>query len=274
MFLLVAVLSFSLRLFVRIILNQHRDDWRDGVSAAFVHFGGVPLEVLGNKARPLVDEQDRQAGTVRFHPAWVEFCRDWDVTPKACGPYRAHQGQDGVRRQVRQAQRTGEQGLRVLHRDGEAPGEVDGRGGCARARHHVRAPHRQVRARAEGRAAPAAIASTAAPTAEAPSASWPTPRWWTWTRCATARRTGWCATASKCRWEPPRCASSTRASWWPRTHVARSRTGASSTRRTGEGLWRARAVEPTADGSKLAVLERSLEDYAAMVEQGAKRGTA
>ena len=36
-----------------------------------------------------MDEHDREAGTVRFHPAWVEFCRDWDVTPKACGPYRA-----------------------------------------------------------------------------------------------------------------------------------------------------------------------------------------
>ena len=41
-----------------------------------------------------------------------------------------------------------------------------------------------------------------------------------------------------------------------------------------EGLWRARAVEPAEDGSKLAVLGRSLEDYTAVVEQGAKRGTA
>jgi hypothetical protein len=88
-FLLVAVLSFSRRLFVRAFLNQRGDDWREGVAAAFVHFGGVPLEVLGDNARPLVDEHDRQAGTVRFHPAWVEFCEDWDVTPKACGPYRA-----------------------------------------------------------------------------------------------------------------------------------------------------------------------------------------
>jgi len=88
-FLLVAVLSFSRRLFVRAFLNQRGDDWREGVAAAFVHFGGVPLEVLSDNARPLVEENNRQAGTVRFHPAWVEFCRDWDVTPKACGPYRA-----------------------------------------------------------------------------------------------------------------------------------------------------------------------------------------
>ena len=88
-FLLVAVLSFSRRLFVRALLNQRGDDWREGVAEAFVHFGGVPLEVLGDNARPLVEEHDRQAGTVRFHPAWVEFCKDWGVTPKACGPYRA-----------------------------------------------------------------------------------------------------------------------------------------------------------------------------------------
>ncbi|MFP2927560.1 IS21 family transposase, partial [Pyxidicoccus sp. 3LG] len=88
-FLLVAVLSFSRRLFVRAFLNQRGDDWREGVAAAFVHFGGVPLEVLSDNARPLVDENNRQAGTVRFHPAWVQFCQDWDVTPKACGPYLA-----------------------------------------------------------------------------------------------------------------------------------------------------------------------------------------
>lgn len=88
-FLLVAVLSFSRRLFVRAFLAERGDDWREGIAAAFVHFGGVPLQVLVDNARPLVDEHDTQAGTVRFHPAFVEFCRDWDVTPKACRPYRA-----------------------------------------------------------------------------------------------------------------------------------------------------------------------------------------
>ncbi len=88
-FLLVAVLSFSRRLFVRAFLAERGDDWREGIAAAFVHFGGVPLQVLVDNARPLVDEHDTQASTVRFHPAFVEFCRDWDVTPKACRPYRA-----------------------------------------------------------------------------------------------------------------------------------------------------------------------------------------
>ncbi len=88
-FLLVAVLSFSRRLFVRAFLAERGDDWREGIAAAFMHFGGVPLQVLVDNARPLVDEHDTQAGTVRFHPAFLEFCRDWGVTPKACRPYRA-----------------------------------------------------------------------------------------------------------------------------------------------------------------------------------------
>jgi transposase len=88
-YLLVAVLSHSRRLFVRAFLNQRGDDWREGIAAAFTHFGGVPLEVLGDNAKALVLDRDKQAGTVRFHPAYLSFCRDWGVQPKACGPYRA-----------------------------------------------------------------------------------------------------------------------------------------------------------------------------------------
>lgn len=88
-FLLVAVLSYSRRLFVKPFLNERGDDWREGIAAAFVHFGGVPRVVLGDNARALVLGRDRTTGMVRFHPAYVAFCRDWDVQPRACAPYRA-----------------------------------------------------------------------------------------------------------------------------------------------------------------------------------------
>ena len=42
-FLLVAVLSYSRRVFVKAFLHERQDDWREGIAAAFVHFGGVPL---------------------------------------------------------------------------------------------------------------------------------------------------------------------------------------------------------------------------------------
>lgn len=88
-FLLVAVLGYSRRLFVKPFLNERGADWREGVAAAFTHFGGVPRTVLGDNARPLVRARDRATGTVIFHPAYLAFCRDWDVQPRACAPYRA-----------------------------------------------------------------------------------------------------------------------------------------------------------------------------------------
>jgi transposase len=88
-FLLVAVLSYSRRVFVKAFLRECQDDWREGIAAAFVHFGGVPLRVLSDNARALVLGRDRATGTVTFHPAYLAFCRDWDVQPRACAPYRA-----------------------------------------------------------------------------------------------------------------------------------------------------------------------------------------
>ena len=88
-FFLVAVLSYSRRLFVKAFLNERQDDWREGIAAAFTHFGGVPRTILGDNARALVRGRDRATGTVTFHPAYLAFCRDWDVQPRACAPYRA-----------------------------------------------------------------------------------------------------------------------------------------------------------------------------------------
>jgi transposase len=88
-FLLVAVLSYSRRLFVKAFLNERQDDWREGIAGAFTHFGGVPRTLLGDNARALVLGRDRGTGTVLFHPTYLAFCRDWDVQPRACAPYRA-----------------------------------------------------------------------------------------------------------------------------------------------------------------------------------------
>src|SRR5437867_3471509 len=75
-FLLVAVLSYSRRLFVKPFFNERGADWREGIAAAFTHFGGVPRTVLGDNARPLVRARDRATGTAIFHPAYLAFCRD------------------------------------------------------------------------------------------------------------------------------------------------------------------------------------------------------
>jgi transposase len=88
-FVLVAVLRYSRRLFVKPFLHERQADWREGIAAAFTHFGGVPRTVLGDNARALVTGRDRATGTVSFHPSYLAFCRDWDVQPRACAPYRA-----------------------------------------------------------------------------------------------------------------------------------------------------------------------------------------
>jgi transposase len=88
-FLLVAVLSYSRRLFVKAFLNERGDDWREGIAAGFTHFGGLPRTLLGDNARALVLGRDRATGTVSFHPTYLAFGRDWDVQPRACAPYRA-----------------------------------------------------------------------------------------------------------------------------------------------------------------------------------------
>jgi hypothetical protein len=49
----------------------------------------VTQTLLGDNARSLVVAHDRAAQTVRFHPAYVAFCRDWGVVPRTCAPYRA-----------------------------------------------------------------------------------------------------------------------------------------------------------------------------------------
>lgn len=86
---LVAVLCHSRRIFVKPFLAERQNDWREGIAAAFRHFGGVPQEVLGDNAKALVLEHNRLAQTVVFHPGYLAFCKDWDVVPRACGPYRA-----------------------------------------------------------------------------------------------------------------------------------------------------------------------------------------
>ena len=86
---MVAVLSYSRRLFVKAFLRERQDEWREGLATAFRHFGGVSRTVLGDNARALVVGRDAATSTVRFHRAYLAFCRDWDVQPRACAPYRA-----------------------------------------------------------------------------------------------------------------------------------------------------------------------------------------
>jgi transposase len=273
-YLLVAVLSFSRRLFVRAFLNQRGDDWREGVAAAFMHFGGVPLEVLGDNARPLVDKHDRKAGTVRFHPAWLEFCRDWDVTPKACGPYRA-----------RTKGKT-ESGVKYVKRNALAGRDFDSFGALEK---HLEEWMAEADARVHGTTheRPLERYEREEKAALRPLPSRPLPSRQQRLKRKVANDA--LVDVDTVRYSVPhrlvresvevQVGEDEVRIFHAGKLVATHARGKEPHARVVDpahwaGLWRSSEVEPTGEGARLAMLGRSLEDYADVVEQGAKRGAA
>lgn len=61
---LVAVPSYSYRLFVKAFLSEGYDGWREGVAAAFTHLEGVLRTILGDNACALVFGRDHAIGIV------------------------------------------------------------------------------------------------------------------------------------------------------------------------------------------------------------------
>ena len=88
-YLFVATLGYSRRVFVRAFRHDRQSAWFDGIEAAFRHFGGVPREVLFDNARALVDHHDAATREVSFNERLAAFAHYWDFRPRACAPYRA-----------------------------------------------------------------------------------------------------------------------------------------------------------------------------------------
>ena len=88
-YLFVATLGYSRRIFVQVFRHERQSAWFDGLEAAFAHIGGVPQEALMDNARALVDEHDAVTREVRFNARLLAFARYWGFRPRACAPYRA-----------------------------------------------------------------------------------------------------------------------------------------------------------------------------------------
>ena len=86
---LVAVLSFSRRIFVKLLGSERQEEWLSGISGAFEHFGGVPQVLLVDNAGSLVARNDFRRGVVLLTEGFAAFCRDWGVKARVCRPYRA-----------------------------------------------------------------------------------------------------------------------------------------------------------------------------------------
>lgn len=87
----VAVLGFSRRIFVMASLSERQEDWQEGVTKAFYHFGGSTKTILidNPKAMVLSNVRDGEKRVLNLHPTFAAFCKDWSVVAKACTPCRA-----------------------------------------------------------------------------------------------------------------------------------------------------------------------------------------
>ena len=88
-YLFVATLGYSRRLYVRPFRNERQESWFAGVEGAFRHFGGVTKEVLLDNDRGLVARHDRVTREVEFNARLHAFAKHWNFRPHACAPYRA-----------------------------------------------------------------------------------------------------------------------------------------------------------------------------------------
>jgi transposase len=87
--LFVATLGYSRRMHIQASMRERQVDWFEGMEGAFLRFGGVPVEVLVDNAKALVEHHDAATREVRFNARLHAFARYWGFSPRACAPYRA-----------------------------------------------------------------------------------------------------------------------------------------------------------------------------------------
>lgn len=84
----VAVLSYSRRIFVKIYPKENQAAWLDGIESAFQYFGGVPVAVVSDNTRCLVDGRSPKGHPV-INMKYVALAKYWRFVPTVCRPYRA-----------------------------------------------------------------------------------------------------------------------------------------------------------------------------------------
>jgi transposase len=87
-FLFVATLGYSRRLFVRPFRHERQSAWLDGIEGALRHFDGVVQEVLLDNARALVTHHDIATREVVFNERLRAFAAYWGFRPQAGNPFR------------------------------------------------------------------------------------------------------------------------------------------------------------------------------------------
>lgn len=84
----VAVLSYSRRVFAKVYPMENQAAWFDGIESAFRYFNGIPVAVVSDNTRCLVDGRSEQGRTI-FNRRYLQLARYWQFVPVNCKPYRA-----------------------------------------------------------------------------------------------------------------------------------------------------------------------------------------
>ena len=88
--LFVATLGWSRYTFGVFVENEQFETLRDCHEQAFDAFGGVPLEVLYDNMRTVVQQRNAYGrGLHRFHPGLKDLAHHYTFMPRLCRPYRA-----------------------------------------------------------------------------------------------------------------------------------------------------------------------------------------
>lgn len=84
----VAVLSYSRRVFAKLYPVENQAAWLNGIESAFEYFSGVPVAVVSDNTRCLVDGRAEHGQTI-FNRRYLQLSRYWQFVPVNCKPYRA-----------------------------------------------------------------------------------------------------------------------------------------------------------------------------------------
>ena len=85
-YLFVATLGYSRRLYVRAFRNERQESWFAGLEGAFRHFGGITEEVLFDNDRGLVVRHDRATREIECNAKLHAFAHHWRFRPRAYAP--------------------------------------------------------------------------------------------------------------------------------------------------------------------------------------------
>ena len=94
----VAILGYSRRIFVKAYIAENQAAWFDGIESAFAYYGGVPLAIISDNSRCLVNEHHN--GLVKWNERYASLCTYWKIKPIACSGYHP-EGKGKIERAVR-----------------------------------------------------------------------------------------------------------------------------------------------------------------------------